>query len=122
MSEIEEEMNLVLREAGIPLKVVFKPKKEKRSHGEIDLDKGIIYIYDADREEAWQTLAHEVVEFHFSNYLDSLQEFTAGLMKLVLKLFSSLKEEAVELTAQSLRKIFEVKGRKGEFEPTRRGD
>jgi len=94
MSEIEKRMQVCLDRLGVPLTVTWTPNNAASRHGEI---KGnLLLIYDADAEEAWKTLFHEVLEHKFKQVTFVYRTIINSLIEAVEKVTYTRKEEFLE--------------------------
>lgn len=85
-------MNAFLKRLGLPFKVDWSPDPTKKNHGNIDLAKSIIHIYDVTEPEAWQTLLHEVLEVKFRPVTSLYQNTVNGLITVIEKQVYKEKE------------------------------
>ena len=62
---VQKQMQDCLSRLGVNLNVMWQPDSSKSVHGEI---KGnVIFLYDSNESEAWQTFTHEVTEYKLQN-------------------------------------------------------
>ena len=89
-----EKMQKCLDHLGINLTVIWTPDQTKTVHGKI-ADK-ILFIYDLNLEEAWQTFTHEAFEFKFRQVTKPYRLLVNELIGVIEKLTYQRKEEFLD--------------------------
>ena len=83
--QAKNRMQKCLDDLGVPLSLCLQPDPTKSVHGEIKT--GFLYIYDAQEDDAWRTLIHEIIEYR-------LKDLTAVYRTLINKLIEAVQELA----------------------------
>ena len=99
---IRARMQKCLDRLGIPLEVVWAPKPDATEHGEIL--SGCLLIYDEEMADAWETFAHELVEYNLKEVTQVYRTLVNQLIEGYEKLAYQQKERFIE----ALPKIMET--------------
>lgn len=100
---VEEEMNRTLSNLGIEYSVIWSPDPKSSDRGQIISGQRIIIIYDEDPAQAWDTLAHEVVELKLSKLLKPYHDLLNNLIDFIEKHIYKNKERVIEELVPLLR-------------------
>ena len=87
-------MQKCLDRLAIPLKVVWAPKPDAAKHGEIL--SGCLLIYDEEEADAWETFAHELVEYKLKEVTQVYRTLVNQLIDGYEKLAYQQKERFIE--------------------------
>jgi hypothetical protein len=98
------QMQKLLEELGVPLRVVWIPQPRNSKHGEIDQGSKTLYIYDEDPEQAWKTLIHEILEFKLQDYTRVYRTIINGLIEVLEKTAYAKKEEFLNFCSALMEK------------------
>ena len=93
--KFEKELNTVLEKLGIPLRAVWLPDDSKKEHARIDVEEGLIMIFDKDETEAIDSLLHEVLEYRIRKVTSPYRLLINKLIELVEANVYSQKEKAL---------------------------
>jgi len=99
--KVKKQMQRALTLFQIPLELCWKPDNTKSMHGE--LKNKILFIYDLNEEDAWETFVHEILEFKLKSTTTIYRTIINSLISGFEKLCYERKEEFLE----SLPKIIE---------------
>ena len=91
---LEDRMQRVLDQLGIPLRVTWTPKDDGDRHGEII--SGFLYVYDKNESEAWLTFEHELCEYKFKEVTYAYRTLVNCLIEGFEKLAYERKEKFLE--------------------------
>ena len=100
--QVQAQMEKALLRFGVPLILCWKPDKTKSIHGE--LTENILFIYDSNINDAWDTFAHELLEFKLKKVTIVYRTMINSLIEAFEKVCYVQKEEFLE----SLPKVLEV--------------
>jgi len=93
---VEARMNQLLERLGLNFTVQWRPDPAKKTHGNINLNHGIIHIYDKTESAAWTTLEHEVLELGFRKVTTLYQNVINNLIAIIEKEVYNRKESFLE--------------------------
>ena len=96
LRDLERLLNELASRMGIPLIVVISPDPNRKCHGEIDFERGILFIYDSEPKEIIMTFVHEVVEFRYHKQIQIYQAIINGLIGVINNLVNAYKEECIQ--------------------------
>jgi hypothetical protein len=94
ISKIEKKMQKLVDSFNIPLRVVWCPDPKAKCHGEIA--NSCIEIYDVDKEEAWNTFTHEMLEYTLKKVTNIYLETVNALIEVIQKIAYKEKESFIE--------------------------
>lgn len=83
--DLEARMNLLLERLGIPLRAVWSPDADCNQHAKIDLDHGLIIIFDEEPSQAWISFMHEAIEFRLRPVLKVYRDLVNHLISIIEK-------------------------------------
>lgn len=92
----EEKMNTVLQRIQIPLKVAWTPSNTYEQHAKIDLEKGLIVLYDKEEHEAWRSLFHECLEYRLRSIISPYREIINKLIETIEQITYREKEKVID--------------------------
>ena len=95
-------MQSSLDQLGIPLKVVWTSKPGAAKRGEIL--SGCLFVYDDNEADAWETFAHELVEYK----LKEVTQVYRTLVNQLIEGYEKLAYQQKELFIEALPKIMET--------------
>jgi hypothetical protein len=107
-AKVQKQMQNCLVGLGTSLIVRWKPDVSKSVHGELK-DK-ILFIYDEEESEAWNTFTHEVFEFKLQAVTRPYRLLVNSLIEVIEKSVYSQKEEFIEFLPKIIGIIKETKG------------
>jgi len=96
MTDLETKLNYLLRKLNIPLRAVWIPDPKSEQHAKIDLDNGLILIYDEDEDSAIFSFMHEILEYRISHLTTTYRKIINSLIELIEQLIYREKEEVLE--------------------------
>ena len=102
-------MNAILQKVGVPLRAVWLPTGDPKEHARINLEEGLVMIYDKDEGEAFNSLFHEILEFR-------IRKVTGPYKRLVNALIGALEAEVYAQKEKALAEILNDFGVWKEFE------
>jgi hypothetical protein len=91
---VREQMQEILNRLNIPLKLKWAPNSHKPIHGEIN--QNILFIYDENEKDAWETFTHEMLEFKLKKVNDVYRETVNALIEVIQKITYVEKESFIE--------------------------
>ena len=89
-----EQMQKILARLNIPLTVNWTPNSNKTIHGEIK--QSILFIYDANENDAWDTFTHEMLEYKLKKVTNVYRETVNALIEVIQKVTYTEKESFIE--------------------------
>jgi hypothetical protein len=107
--KIQEAMQKVLDKLSIPLTVVWKPTPSHKNHGEIEFSSRILFLYDVDPQQAWETFQHELLEWKFKRASKVYRTIINSLIGALETLVYQNKEQFLDSIPQILKTIEEAK-------------
>lgn len=93
-AKVQGQMQDCLGRLGVNLICLWKPDRVKSVRGEIK--QNIIFLYDIDEKEAWQTFMHEVAEYKLQNVTRPYRTLINNLIEAVEKTIYSEKEQFID--------------------------
>ena len=96
MTNLEERMNMILERLGIPLRAVWHPDIDSNDHARIDVEEGLIIIYDVDEAEAMRSLFHEILEYRIRGLINPYRRIINSLIEAIEKLVYFQKEKVLD--------------------------
>lgn len=96
MSNLEAKLNELLMRMGIPLRAVWCPDKNSREHARINLEEGLIIIFDNNESEALISLFHECLEYRLRNLISPYREVINKLIEVIEKITYKEKERVLD--------------------------
>ncbi|RLI41219.1 hypothetical protein DRO64_07840 [Candidatus Bathyarchaeota archaeon] len=94
--DLEARMNLLLERLGIPLRAVWSPDADSNDHARIDVEEGLIIIYDVDEAEAMRSLFHEILEYRIRGLINPYRRIINSLIEAIEKLVYFQKEKVLD--------------------------
>ena len=105
----EKRANEALRKLGLPhLRCVWHPDAKAKERGRLDLEAGIIFVFDATEEEAQATLIHELIELRLRDMTKVYRTVINALIDAFEKIAYERKESTIEGVARDLRLVFDM--------------
>jgi hypothetical protein len=105
--QVQTKMQKALYQFGIPLALCWKPDNTKAIHGE--LCENILFIYDTNENDAWDTFVHEILEFKLKKVTAVYRTLINSLIESFEKVCYQQKEEFLESVPKVLELIEELK-------------
>lgn len=105
----EAKLNELLMRMGIPLQVVWRPDPNSEQHAKIDLKNGLLLIFDEDKDQAFFSFMHEILEYRINRLFAPYRKMINSLIELIEQLIYKEKEIVVEQILSD----FEVLAREG---------
>jgi len=96
MTGLEERMNMILERLGLPLRAVWCPDADNRDHARIDVEEGLIIIYDENEDEALKSLFHECLEYRLRSLISPYRELVNKLIEVIEKITYKEKEHVLD--------------------------
>ena len=113
---VQSRMQECLNSLGINLKVLWQPDCTKTVHGEI---KGnVIFLYDAEASEVWQTFAHEVTEYKLQAVTRPYRILVNNLIEAFEKSIYCEKEQFIDFLPKMIDSIKQSQKSEGSKEST----
>jgi hypothetical protein len=107
--KIRRAMQRALDKLNIPLNVVWVPDSNRDKHGEIELSSGILFLYDMDPQQAWETFQHELLEWKLKRASKVYRTIINSLIGALETLVYQNKEQFLDSIPQILKTIEEAK-------------
>lgn len=107
--KIRRAMQQVLDKLSIPLTIIWKPTPSHKNHGEIELSSGILFLYDVDPQQAWDTFQHELLEWKLKRASKVYRAIINSLIGALETLVYQNKEQFLDSIPQILKTVEEAK-------------
>lgn len=108
--KIRQAMQQALDKLNIPLNVAWVPDPNRDDkHGEIELSSGILFLYDVDPQQVWDTFQHELLEWKFKRASKVYRTIINSLIGALETLVYQNKEQFLDSIPQILKTIEEAK-------------
>jgi hypothetical protein len=101
--KVQMQMQDCLNRLGVCLKVIWKPDSSKAVHGEVKAN--VIFLYDSEESEAWQTFTHEVTEFKLQSVTRPYRLLINNLIEAVEKSIYAEKEQFIDFLPKMIETI-----------------
>ncbi len=102
---VQEQMQDFLCRLGVNLNVRWQPDCSKSVHGEIKED--VIFLYDSNEAQAWQTFMHEVTEYKLQNVTRPYRLMINSLIETFEKSVYAEKEQFIDFLPKMIEVIKE---------------
>lgn len=99
-------MQSVLDRFSLPLTLCWLPDQNSRVHGEIK--KGVLFLYDLEEKEAWNTFTHEVIEYEHKEVTQPYRAVINSLIAAFEETTYFQKEKFIEKLPNLLKTIQEA--------------
>ena len=103
--QVHWQMQNALNRLGIPMEICWKPDNTKSVHGE--LRETVLFIYDKNESEAWDTFTHELIEAKLQNVTRPYRVLVNSLIAVIEKSVYEEKEEYIEFLPKMMEIINE---------------
>ena len=107
--KVQQAMQWALDKTGIPLTVIWKPNPNCDRHGEIEVSSGILFLYDVDPQQAWETFQHELLEWKFKRASRVYRVTVNALIEALEKIVYQNKEQFLDCIPHILKTVEEAK-------------
>ena len=107
-SKVQMQMQECLARLGVNLIVYWRPDSSKSVHGEIRGN--VIFLYDLEESEAWQTFTHEVTEFKLQGVTRPYRLMINSLIEALEKSVYAEKEQFIDFLPKMIDVIKESHG------------
>jgi hypothetical protein len=106
-AQVQKRMQKTLNRFEIPLVLCWKSDNTKSIHGE--LRNNVLFIYDENENDAWDTFIHEIFEFKLKRVTIIYRTMINSLISGYEKLCYERKEEFLESLPKVIEAIQELK-------------
>ena len=108
-ASFEKRANETLAKLGLSeYRCLWHPDARAKERGRLDPEAGIIFVFDANEEEAFNTLVHELIELRLRDMTKVYRTMINALIDAFEKLAYERKEGAIEGVARDLRLVFDM--------------